>query len=63
MPDAVSPAKLRVDEVAERYGLTRPHVYQLANERKLPHYKVGKVLLFDPADVEAFFEAQKVDAV
>ena len=54
------PQKLRVADVAAEYGLGERHVRQLVAERKIPFYKVGRVLLFDRAEVDSWFAEQKV---
>ena len=54
------PQKLRVADVTNEYGLTERHVRQLVANREIPFYKVGRVLLFDRAELDAWFAEQKV---
>jgi predicted DNA-binding transcriptional regulator AlpA len=46
---------IRVPDVAERYGYSAAHVYELAEKGKLPHRKRpgSKALLFLPAELDA----------
>ena len=43
-----------ISEVARQLGLSKPHVYNLAKSGELPSIKFGKVVRFDPRDVERF---------
>jgi excisionase family DNA binding protein len=54
--------KLRVRDVVEQHGLTERHVRQLVNERRIPFYKVGVVVMFDPDDLDAWFAQQRIEA-
>jgi excisionase family DNA binding protein len=40
--------------------LKKPTVYQMVAERRIPHYKVGKRLIFDSKEIEEWFEGQRV---
>jgi excisionase family DNA binding protein len=41
-------------DVAERLGLSRPHIYTLAAAGKIRSIKFGRAVRFDPKDVERF---------
>lgn len=45
---------LKADDVAELLGLNRKTVYKLANEGVLGSFRIGRKLLFSPADVEQY---------
>ena len=47
-------------EAAERIGVTVRTLYKLADEGRLPMYKVGRVFRVKAADVEAFLESVRV---
>jgi excisionase family DNA binding protein len=54
-------------EASELYPLSVSLIYQLCEERRLAHYRLGGKgkrgkLLLSPHDIEAFIEAQKVAA-
>lgn len=46
-------------DVADVLNVSRKTVYKLANSGGLPSVKFGGALRFDPADVDAFIEANK----
>lgn len=61
-PKLLSPA-----EAAEHAGVSQSLIYQLCDERRLTHYRVGGKgkrgkILIDPADLQRFLEEQKVEA-
>ena len=43
---------LDVDQLAEFLGLKRSTIYSLTHTRKIPFYKPGKKLMFDPHEIE-----------
>jgi excisionase family DNA binding protein len=64
MTDAAeAPELLRVRQVAERYGLTERHVRQLVQERTIPYYKPGRIVLIDRAEFETWLGQQRVEAI
>lgn len=62
MPQTLTPL-LSVDDVAERLGVPKRFVYRLIEERRVPHTKVGRYVRFHAADVEAYIEAGRREAV
>jgi excisionase family DNA binding protein len=46
--------------VAARCGIDPQYVRKLAREHRIPHYRVGARLRFDPDEVDAWLEAQHV---
>lgn len=68
MPDTVTtgsatiPQLLSIDQLAERLGITVRHVRRLVAERRVPYYKVGKLVRFDPADITVWLESGRRDA-
>jgi excisionase family DNA binding protein len=45
---------LSAEEAAEYLNVTVRFVRRAASERRLRHYRVGKFVRFDPADLDAF---------
>jgi excisionase family DNA binding protein len=45
-----------IDAVAERLGVTVRHVRRLVDERRIPYLKWGKLLRFDPAEIDAWLD-------
>jgi excisionase family DNA binding protein len=51
----VTPTRpLTVREAADRLGISRSKAYDLIAAGEVPHYRIGRRVLVDPADVEAF---------
>jgi excisionase family DNA binding protein len=46
-------------DVAERFGVPLTWVYAKAEAGKLPHYKMGKYIRFDPQEVEEYLKKQR----
>ena len=40
-----------VPELAEFLGVAKSEVYRLTEHGKLPHYKAGKYLKYDPSEI------------
>jgi excisionase family DNA binding protein len=60
---SVQPAQaMTVAQAARRLGIGRTMLYELMQRGKLPYHQVGRRRLLDPADVERFWEACRVDA-
>ena len=51
---------LTLSEVAALLQVSLKTVRRLVANRRLPHFRVGRVLRFDPADVSRWLTARKV---
>ena len=58
--DAVPPRLLTLPEVAAYLSVSPKSVRRLVASRGLPHYRLGRVLRFEPADVSRWLAARKV---
>lgn len=47
--------------VAKRFGTSIRHIDHLVATRRIPFVKVGGLIRFDPADIEAWIEANRVE--
>ena len=54
-------ALLDVDGVARALGITARHVRRLVAERRIPFFKVGRFVRFDPGELDLWLEQQRVD--
>jgi excisionase family DNA binding protein len=54
---------LDTDGVAEVLGITPRHVRRLVAERRIPFFKVGRFVRFDPGELDVWLDLQRVDAV
>jgi len=51
-----------VDELAAYLGVTKHFVYRLTSEHRIRFVRVGKTVRFRPSDVEAWLDAETVEA-
>ena len=54
-------ALLDVDGVAQALGVTNRHVRRLVAERRIPFFKVGKFVRFDPGELNVWLDQQRVE--
>jgi excisionase family DNA binding protein len=52
---------LSVEQAAERLGTSVRFVRRLIAERRIAYVKVGRHVRLDPADVEAFITASRIE--
>lgn len=53
---------LDVSSIARRMGVNVRYVRRLVAERRIPYYKVGHLLRFDPVEVEHWLAERRVEA-
>jgi len=58
---AASDALLDVDRLAARLGVTVRFVRRLVEERRIPYLKIGRLVRFDPVEVERWINTTRVD--
>ncbi len=51
------PALIDVPILAERLGCSERHIRRLCHERRIPFMKVGRLVRFDPRDIDAWLTA------
>ena len=54
------PELLTIDQLAERLGITVRHVRRLVAEKRVPYYKVGRLVRFDPAEITTWLGTRRV---
>ncbi|MFZ0172144.1 MAG: helix-turn-helix domain-containing protein [Acidimicrobiales bacterium] len=59
-PDPL-PHLLTIDELADHLGVNVRHIRRLIAERRVPYFKVGRLIRFDPADVASWLARTRVD--
>jgi excisionase family DNA binding protein len=57
---SIIPQLLIIDQVAERPGITVRHVRRRVAERRLPYYKVGRLVRFDPAEIAQWLQTRRI---
>jgi excisionase family DNA binding protein len=55
------PHLLTIDELADHLGVNVRHIRRLIAERRVPYFKVGRLIRFDPADVAGWLARTRVD--
>ena len=62
-PNTPRPSLLGFDAVAEWLGVEVVFVRRLVAERRIPFVKIGKFVRFDPAEISAWIDGQRVKPV
>jgi excisionase family DNA binding protein len=52
---------LDIDGLATRLGVTARFVRRLVEERRVPYLKVGRLVRFDPVEVERWIDLTRVE--
>jgi excisionase family DNA binding protein len=52
------PAKCNIDDAASLLGMSKPTLYLLTSQKKIPFYKYGKRLVFDREELEIWKSAR-----
>ena len=60
-PVASSSALLDVRGAAERLGVTDRFIRRLVEERRIPFHKIGKLVRFDPLEVDRWIDTCRVE--
>jgi excisionase family DNA binding protein len=55
----VSEPLMDIPQAAKRLGVTARFVRRLVAERRIPHYKVGHFVRFDPNEIDDWLQAQR----
>lgn len=51
---------ISMDEAVIITGYNKSYLYRLTSEKKIPHYKNGRELRFDPVELNAWMKRNKV---
>lgn len=62
-PPETPSALLDVKGLAAKLAISQGHVYRMAAEKRIPYLRVGALLRFDPAAIDAWLENRKVEQV
>jgi excisionase family DNA binding protein len=54
--------RLRIPQAAERLNRSEYTLGKMVRERRIPHYRIGHIIEFDPDELDAWVEAQHVPA-
>jgi excisionase family DNA binding protein len=57
---ASSASLLDIDTVSNSLGVTPRFVRRLVAERRIPYVKVGKLVRFDPGELDVWLDMQRV---
>ena len=50
---------LNIKEVSDQFCLKKSTLYAKVSSREIPHYKIGRLVLFKSDDLHKWFEGQK----
>lgn len=62
-PDAITRAsetRMTPEEAARWIGIGKSYLYKLTSGKKIPHYKVGRKILFDRGELEEWMNTNRV---
>jgi excisionase family DNA binding protein len=54
------PHLLSIDQVVERLGTSTRHIRRLIADRRIPYLKVGKLVRFDPDEINRWLDGSRV---
>ncbi len=57
---AIAPRLMGIDQVAAYLGLSPHTVYRFVSQRKIPHVKLGKLVKFDPLEIDKWIASHAV---
>lgn len=52
---------LTLDDVVLLFGFSRSTIYKMTSAKAIPHYRRGKVLFFDKAELDAWAKANRIN--
>jgi len=50
----------RIDQICERLKVKRSFIYDLTCRKQIPHIKVGRLLRFDPDEINNWLQSQRI---
>lgn len=57
---AVSPEFFNIKEVSPYLGIKKSTIYSLVEQKKIPHYRVGRLILFKKSQLDEWIEKKLV---
>ena len=54
---------MTIQKLSEYLVIKASTIYSLAEQKKIPHYKVGRLLRFKKSDIDAWMEGHRKEAV
>lgn len=58
-PDRIEPLLLNTKQASQALGISQRYLQQLTSDGGLPHVRLGRRVLFDPADLRRWIAANK----
>ncbi len=54
---------LSIDELADYLGIKRSNLYSKVERKEIPHYRVGRLILFKKEEIDAFMAGRRVEVM
>jgi len=54
---------LNIQQLSQYLGIKESTLYSLAAERKIPHYKVGRLVRFKKSEIDLWMESNKKECI
>ena len=52
-----------IEDLAEFLSISKNTVYSWVNQRKIPYFKIGRLVKFDSAEIEIWLKERKRDEI
>ena len=52
-----------IEDLAEFLSISKNTVYSWVNQRKIPYFKIGRLVKFDSAEIEIWLKERKKDEI
>lgn len=52
-----------IQDVSERLGVSTNTIYAWISQKRIPHYKVGRLVKFNTTEIDQWIAAKKVEIV
>jgi len=51
---------LTVDQICEKLKVKKSFIYDLTSRSQIPHIKVGRLLRFDPDEIDSWIQSHRI---
>ena len=59
----MNPEFLNIHEISEYLGIKPSTIYAMVEAKKIPHYKIGRLIRFKKSEIDFWMETQKMQCI